>query len=94
MVPVPHEEFKMLDLPFGEFPQEDTHLIQEDLKKLLSSEKFLEIKNLDLSPFSIETEIIEMLIQSDYIKNLQILDISNSKIKNEDLELIGKDVKN
>ena len=93
LIEEPHEDFKMLELPFASdllLQGGENSLVQEDLKKLLQSEKFLEITHLDLSPFQVDSEIVELLLQSEHVRNLQILDLSRSLVANQDLEQLGR----
>ncbi|KRX03997.1 Protein kinase-like domain [Pseudocohnilembus persalinus] len=89
-----HEEIKMLNLPIAEIALDEGHNIFEDLKKLSNSKKFLEIKNLDLSKYSVSGDTVHLLTDSQYVSNLITLDLSNSSISNSDLVLIGTNPNN
>jgi len=60
----------MLNVPTTECDIDEELNIFDDLKKLVNSKKFLEIKNLDLATFAINPDIVSLLIESIYIANL------------------------
>jgi hypothetical protein len=54
----------------GELNLDDNRNIYDDLKKLTSNKKFLEITKLDLSSFSITSDVINLLMESEYVAKL------------------------
>lgn len=78
----------MLDMATREIDIKDSN-IYDDLKKLVNSKKFLEITKLDLSTFAISNDVLFLLTSSCFVYNLEILDISNSKISDNDLQILG-----
>ena len=60
----------------------------EDIKKLLVNKNFRNLDYLGLGNSEIQDEIVELVLNSDIVSNLKVLDFSNGNLSNKGAQLI------